>query len=53
MESSCIPDRIHVTEKFRDALEGDYRFEERGNLEIKGKGIMKTYFLEKRNILVK
>ena len=40
----------HVKQRFKDKLKidtGELRinFEERGDIEIKGKGIIKTYFL--------
>jgi len=46
MESHGLPGRIQVSEDFKNALtNSNFFFEERGELEIKGKGIMKTYFL--------
>jgi class 3 adenylate cyclase len=48
MESQGIPGRIQVTEKVRDALENRYAFEGRRRLEVKGKGMLTTYFLEGR-----
>jgi class 3 adenylate cyclase len=45
MESSGTPDRIHVTEGFRDRLQGHFNFEERGEIEVKGKGRLRTWFL--------
>ncbi|MBS1538432.1 MAG: tetratricopeptide repeat protein [Bacteroidetes bacterium] len=53
MESHGEEDRIHVSEDFRTAListtlnELPIQFIERGEIVIKGKGMMKTYFLEK------
>jgi adenylate cyclase len=46
MESNGTPDEIHVTERFRDALADSFQFEELGEMEIKGKGMMKTYYLK-------
>ncbi len=46
MESSGEPNRIHVTERLRAELEGRFRFTPRGEIPIKGKGTMRTYFLE-------
>lgn len=39
--------RIHLSEATRDRLEkaGGYHLEPRGGIEIKGKGIMNTYWL--------
>ena len=45
MESSGIPGKIQVTENFYNRLKEEYLFEERGEIEVKGKGLMKTYFL--------
>jgi len=46
MESHGIPGKIQVSEDFKKALNTTFfHFEERGELEVKGKGMMKTYFL--------
>lgn len=45
MESHGEPSRIHVSESTRQLLEGRFRFEERGEITVKGKGPMKTFFL--------
>jgi len=46
MESHGLPGKIQVSEDFKNALNAtDFHFEERGELEVKGKGVMKTYFL--------
>jgi class 3 adenylate cyclase len=45
MESHGIPDRIQVTEPVFRRLNGLYRFEARGTIEVKGKGPMETWFL--------
>ena len=45
MESHGVPDRIQVTEPVYRRLEGHYRFEPRGTIEVKGKGPMPTWFL--------
>ena len=49
MESSGEAGRIHVTEEIRAKLQGEFSFEERGVIDVKGKGMMKTYFLMARN----
>jgi len=46
MESFGVPGRIQVTESTYELLKGEYEFEERGEVEIKGKGMTKTYFLK-------
>jgi adenylate cyclase len=45
MESHGVPDEIQISEDTRALLDGKYRFEDRGMIEIKGKGMMRTYFL--------
>lgn len=45
MESHGAPGRIHVSQATRDRLAAGHRFEERGEIAIKGKGSMATYFL--------
>ncbi len=45
MESHGIPGEIQVTENTYDMLKTKFNFEERGIIEIKGKGKMRTYFL--------
>jgi class 3 adenylate cyclase len=48
MESHSEPGRIHVTEAVFERLRDGYRFESRGVIDIKGKGLMPTYFLDGR-----
>jgi class 3 adenylate cyclase len=48
MESHGVPGTIQVTERVVTALGGDYVFEPRGTVEIKGKGAMPTWFLRGR-----
>lgn len=45
MESQGIPGRIQVTERVRARLGDSFQFEERGTIDIKGKGPMRTFFL--------
>jgi class 3 adenylate cyclase len=45
MESSSVPGRIQVTEETHRRLGARYTFEPRGQIEVKGKGPMTTYFL--------
>lgn len=45
MESHGLPGRIHVTQFTYELLEDKYVFEPRGEIEVKGKGKMSTYFL--------
>lgn len=45
MESHGVQSRIHCTQAVRDRLKDSFRFESRGNIEIKGKGPTPTWFL--------
>ena len=45
MESSGVPGRIQVTDATRQAMVGTFEFEERGDVEVKGKGRLRTWFL--------
>jgi len=45
MESHGVPGKIQVSEQVRTTLDGAYRFEERGDIEVKGLGQMRTFFL--------
>ena len=45
MESQGIPGRIHVTARTRDRLADAFELEMRGEIQVKGKGPMTTYFL--------
>lgn len=53
MESSGEAGRIHVTEEIHAALREEFLFSERGMIEIKGKGLMKAYFLDAKRSLPK
>jgi len=51
MESTSEPGRIHISEAFAHAVQqtttdAPFSIVERGSVEIKGKGAMKTYWLE-------
>ncbi|OCQ91722.1 adenylate cyclase [Oscillatoriales cyanobacterium USR001] len=48
MESHGIPGAIQVSESTYQRLKDIYLFEERGEIEIKGKGKMKAYLLKSR-----
>ncbi|MEX2555478.1 MAG: adenylate/guanylate cyclase domain-containing protein [Actinomycetota bacterium] len=45
MESHGLPGAIHVTDRAADRLAGSFVLEDRGELDIKGKGRMHTYLL--------
>ncbi|WP_315861543.1 adenylate/guanylate cyclase domain-containing protein [[Leptolyngbya] sp. PCC 7376] len=46
MESHSLPGKIQVTASTYELLKNRFEFQARGEIEIKGKGKMKTYFLE-------
>lgn len=46
MESTSLPGEIQVTEKMANLLEEQFEVVERNEIEVKGKGLMKTYFLK-------
>ncbi len=48
MESQGVPDAIQVTEATFQRLQDTYAFENRGLVEVKGKGQMRTYLLTSR-----
>jgi len=45
MESTGIPGRIQVTEAVARAAADDFEFEERGMIEVSGRGSMRTFLL--------
>jgi adenylate cyclase len=46
MESHGLPDRIHVSKLVAQRLDGKFMLSPRGPLEIKGAGLMETFFLD-------
>ena len=48
METTGVPGCIQVTERTRELLGDCYVFQERGRIQVKGKGKMRTYFLSGR-----
>ena len=49
MESHGEPSRVHVSQATYTLLKERYRFTDRGEMQIKGKGMQQTYFLLGRN----
>jgi adenylate cyclase len=45
MVTTGVPGRIQVTQRVIEALAGRYTFEPRGEIDVKGKGPMRTWFL--------
>ena len=48
MESHGVPDRVQISAATFHRLRVAFRCEPRGPLEVKGKGMMETYFLLSR-----
>lgn len=48
MESTSIGMKIHISQSTKDLLGPNYKVSERGEIDVKGKGCMKTYWLEER-----
>ena len=46
MESHGAPDRVHVSKMVADRLSGQFNFVPRGAIEVKGAGLMETFWLE-------
>jgi len=49
MESLGVSGRVHVTQAVMERLNGTFRFEPRGLIDVKGKGPTPTYFLVGRS----
>lgn len=49
MESTSLAMKIHISETTKQFLPAAYIVEERGEIDVKGKGNMKTYWLECRS----
>jgi len=50
MESHGVEGQIQVTEEVYKKIRSEYRFKERGIVNVKGKGELKTYFLIGKNM---
>lgn len=46
MESHGLPGEIQISEEVKLLIGDQFILQERGTVEVKGKGIMKTYFVE-------
>ena len=51
MEQFGTPGEIHVSEAVYLVLKEDYIFEDRGEINVKGKGLMRTYFCSGKNLV--
>ena len=45
MESTGLPMKIHVTQNTKDQTAGLFDYSENTEIDVKGKGMMKTYYL--------
>jgi PAS domain S-box-containing protein len=52
MESHGLPGKIQVTAQTYDLLKERYRFEQRGSIEVKGRGEMMTYWLMGKRVAI-
>jgi class 3 adenylate cyclase len=50
MESHGAPGEVHVTDETRRLLESEYDLEPRGEIDVKGKGPMRTWFLRGKKL---
>ncbi|XP_014295321.2 soluble guanylate cyclase 88E [Microplitis demolitor] len=48
MEATSEAMQIHISQSTKELLSPFYKVKERGEIQVKGKGSMKTYWLEKR-----
>jgi adenylate cyclase len=48
MASHCVPGRVQVSATTRAMLDDRFDFETRGSIEVKGKEMMETFFLNVR-----
>lgn len=48
MESTSTSMKVHISQSTKELLGPNYRLTERGEIDVKGKGTMKTYWLEER-----
>ena len=46
MESHGVPGRIHISAATRELIKDDFVTEARGAIDVKGKGLMETWFVE-------
>ena len=48
MESTGLPERVQVTEQMQCALASEFELEKRGEVEVKGKGLLPAWLLLRR-----
>lgn len=49
-EASGHPEKIHITEAVKNTLGDEYLYEDCGEVMIKGKGMMRSYFLKGKRV---
>jgi len=49
MESHGEPGRVQISEATFALVKDEFECEERGDVDIKGKGLMKSWFVERRH----
>ena len=50
MESHGVEDKIHVSKEVYLKLKDKFEFEGKREIQVKGKGLMETYFLVRERI---
>lgn len=53
MESTSTAMKVHISQTTKELLGPNYKLADRGEIEVKGKGNMKTYWLEDRDYRTK
>lgn len=53
MESTSTAMKVHISQTTKELLGPNYKLADRGEIEVKGKGNMKTYWLEDREYRTK
>lgn len=53
MESTSTAMKVHISQTTKELLGPNYKLSDRGEIEVKGKGNMKTYWLEDREYRTK
>jgi adenylate cyclase len=49
MESTCIAGKVQIGPNIATSLRKNFELMERGNIEVRGKGTMQTWFLTGRD----
>ena len=49
LESTCAPSQIHISKETLDRLNNQYEITPRGPTELRGKGILPTFYVNRRN----